>query len=258
MRNSGAWWIIVGVMILLDLYVFQVLRFLTSEAQDRTRTIIHAVYWLVSVSALAFMVLIPFVNYDTWPKQIRTYFFAIMVGLFFAKLVAVLFFAADDARRGAMWVVGKLFSNPSVDISNKPEGISRSVFLSWVGMGLGGTLFSSLIFGFRNKYRYRIERIKLSFPNLPSAFKGLRIMHISDIHVGSLMDKHAVQKGVEKIMNEKADIILFTGDLVNDHAREMDHLLPVFRTLEAPLGVYSVLGNHDYGEYALPPGIRSE
>jgi predicted MPP superfamily phosphohydrolase len=114
---------------------------------------------------------------------------------------------------------------------------------------MGGTLFSTLVYGFHNKYRYQINRLTLSFANLPQAFKGLKIVHISDIHSGSFMDKHAVQRGVDKILREKADIILFTGDLVNDRSSEMADYMNVFSQLNAPMGVYSTLGNHDYGDY---------
>jgi predicted MPP superfamily phosphohydrolase len=88
---------------------------------------------------------------------------------------------------------------------------------------------------------------------LPKGFKGMKILHISDIHSGSFTDKKAVNHGVEKILREKADIILFTGDLVNDKASEMDNYLDVFNQLKAPMGVYSTLGNHDYGDYVQWP-----
>jgi predicted MPP superfamily phosphohydrolase len=116
-------------------------------------------------------------------------------------------------------------------------------------MLMGGGLFGSLIYGFSNKYNYQLRRLQLSFEKLPAAFKGLKVVHISDIHSGSFTDKHAVKRGVEKILNEKPDLILFTGDLVNDRSHEMDDFMDIFRELRAPMGVYSILGNHDYGDY---------
>ena len=116
-------------------------------------------------------------------------------------------------------------------------------------MLMGGGLFGSLIYGFSNKYNYQLRRLQLSFEKLPAAFKGLKVVHISDIHSGSFTDKHAVKRGVEKILNEKPDLILFTGDLVNDRSHEMDDFMDIFRELKAPMGVYSILGNHDYGDY---------
>ena len=93
-----------------------------------------------------------------WPKAVRTYVFAIVVGLFFSKLLASMFFAIDDIRRGATWIIGKLFSNPSVPVSQTSEGITRSAFLSWLGLAVGGGLFGTLAYGFGNKYRYQVKR----------------------------------------------------------------------------------------------------
>jgi predicted MPP superfamily phosphohydrolase len=192
---------------------------------------------------------LPYLNYGNWPKSLRTYLFATVVGLFFSKLIASLFFVVDDVRRGMMWLIGKLFSNPSVEISENPEGITRSAFLNWFGLAAGGTLFASLVYGFGNKYRYQVRRLKLNYSNLPAGFKGLKIVHISDIHTGSFTDKKAVQKGIQKILKENADLVLFTGDLVNDKADEMERYMDVFSQVKAPLGVFSTLGNHDYGDY---------
>jgi predicted MPP superfamily phosphohydrolase len=114
---------------------------------------------------------------------------------------------------------------------------------------VGGGLFLTLLVGFGNKYRYQVRRVKLFFDNLPPAFKGLKVVQISDIHSGSLQNKAAVSKGVDMILAEKPDLILFTGDLVNDHADELVKYTDVFARLKAPMGVYSVLGNHDYGDY---------
>src|SRR4030095_6385637 len=150
--------------------------------------------------------------------------------------------------RGGVWVFSKLFSNDSINAVST-TGVSRSVFLSWLGISIGAGLFGTLLFGFLNKYRYQINRLQLAFQNLPDAFRGLKIVHISDIHSGSFTDKDAVRRGVEKIIQEKPDMILFTGDLVNDRATEMREYIEIFGQLKAPLGVYSVLGNHDYGDY---------
>jgi len=191
----------------------------------------------------------PYISYDSWPRAVRTYLFATIVGLFFAKIIAVVFFMLDDVRRGIQWASSKLFFQNTEGESIGSERISRSVFLSWVGLASGGGLFTTLIYGFSNKYNYDLKKIKLTFNNLPSAFKGLRIIHISDIHSGSFTNKKGVERGVQLIMKQRPDLVLFTGDLVNDRASEMQDYMEVFRRIEAPLGVYSTLGNHDYGDY---------
>lgn len=249
MRNTGFLWIIIGIMVVLDFYVFQAVKTISSGATPRVRTIIYGAYWTISACTVLLLILLPYINYENWPKAVRTYLFATIVGLFFAKLVAVIFFLLDDIRRVIQWASGKLFFRNTEAEGFSSGGISRSVFLSWLGLAAGGGLFGTLIYGFSNKYKYEIRRIKLAFQNLPGAFRGMKIIHISDIHSGSFTDKKAVMKGVEKIMHENADIILFTGDLVNDRATEMQDYMEVFNQLKAPMGVYSTLGNHDYGDY---------
>ena len=138
------------------------------------------------------------------------------------------------------------------------NAIPRSSFLSWLGLGIGGGLFGTLLYGFSNKYNYQVKKIKLAFTTLPDAFRGLRIVHISDIHSGSFQDKAAVQHGVDMIIQQKADLILFTGDLVNDRADEMTDYMEVFSKLSAPMGVFSSLGNHDYGDYVSWPSPEAK
>ena len=249
MRNAGFLGVIALIMALLDVYIFQVIKALSSAQSYRFRLILFSTYWTVSGLVLLLLLLLPYLHYENWPKALRSYVFATMVGLFFSKLVATVFFLVDDIRRGMMWTIGKLFSNPSVDITDGSEGINRSAFLSWLGLAVGGGLLGSLFYGFRNKYRYQLKEVVLHYPNLPAGFKGLKIVHISDIHSGSFTDKAAVAAGVQKIMAQSPDLILFTGDLVNDRHEEMNDYIDLFSTLKAPMGVYSTLGNHDYGDY---------
>ena len=249
MRNSGFIWIIIAIMVSLDFYVFQAVKLVSQGTSSKTRLIIYSSYWTISLLAVVVLALLPLVNFDSWPKNLRNYVFATIIGLFFAKLLATVFFLIDDIRRLIQWASGKLFFRNTEGENLSGEGITRSAFLSWLGLGIGGGLFSTLLYGFSNKYNYKIRRLKLSFDNLPAAFKGLKIVQISDIHSGSFTDKQAVQKGVDRILQENADLILFTGDLVNDKAVEMLDYMDVFNRLKAPLGVFSTLGNHDYGDY---------
>ncbi len=250
MRNRSSWWIIIVIMILLDLYVFQVVKALTSEASEKTKMIVYSVYWTISVSSVAFVLVFPYLNTDNWPKNVRNYLFATVAGLFIAKLLATIFFLLDDIRRSITWVLSKMFpENISETDTNAAWNLSRSAFLSWLGIGVGGTFLTSFIYGFSNKYNYHVKRIQLSYKNLPAGFKGLKIVQISDIHSGSFANKKAVSKGADLVLKENADIILFTGDLVNDRATEMQDYMDVFSRLKAPMGVYSTLGNHDYGDY---------
>lgn len=249
MRNPAFLWIVIGIMLLLDIYVFQVIKVMLPVTSPRVRLFIIVAYWMLSVLVLATLLAFPYVNFDNWPRQVRTYVFALLVAMLFSKLVAALFFLLDDIRRGATWIILKIFRSPGGGSDGEADRIGRSAFLSWLGLLMGGGLFSTLIYGFSNKYNYHIRRVSLSFPNLPASFRGIKIVQVSDIHSGSFTNKQAVMKGVDHILAEKADLILFTGDLVNDRATEMADYMDVFNRLTAPMGVYSTLGNHDYGGY---------
>jgi predicted MPP superfamily phosphohydrolase len=259
MRNSGTWWIIAGIMVLLDFYVFQALKTVTQNASEKLRVVVHIAYWVLAAATIITLLSLPYIQALQTNKFFRNYIFAIMLGLFIAKLIGVAFFLIDDLRRLVLWVVAKLSPSTGAHYADPAgNGISRSVFLSWVGLGAGTAVFGSLLYGFTNKYNYQVKKIQLAYENLPKAFKGMKIIHISDIHSGSFQDKQAVNKGVDLILKENADLILFTGDLVNDRHDEMNDYLDVFNRLKAPLGVYSTLGNHDYGDYVAWPSEQAK
>lgn len=237
-------------MLLLDLYVFQAVKALASEASEKAKLVIYSLYWGISIAAIILVLLLPFIHTEHWARGVRNYVFATIVGLFIAKLFASVFFFLDDIRRGLTWIILKLLPR-NIDESHAGSDwdLSRSAFLSWLGVGIGGAFIGLFTYGFSNKYNYQLRTVKLKFDNLPEGFRGLKILQVSDIHSGSFDNKRAVQHGVDMILRQNADLILFTGDIVNDRAIEMDEYKDVFRQLKAPLGVYSILGNHDYGDY---------
>lgn len=255
MQRLAGSWIFILLLLVTDIYVFQALKAITTSAAPRTRLIVYGTYWGISILAVTLMLSLVFTNYETWHRTLRTYLFAGIMGLFFAKFIASAFFLLDDVRRVIQWAVS--FIVPSLNPKNTGTGtgITRSTFISWMGIAVGGGLFSSLLYGFGNKYRYNVMKVPMQFPNLPAAFTGFKIIHISDIHSGSFTDKQAVMKGVELINKQKPDVILFTGDLVNYHADEMKEYVEVFGALKATHGVYATLGNHDYG---FPKGETKE
>jgi uncharacterized protein len=249
-----------SIMLALDFYFFQAIKTVSQSLSPKAKTILYTAYWGITILAVIGYLLFVFTEQAYLGRKVRTYLFSIIIGLFLAKMVAMVFFLVDDLRRGIQWLAGKLFFNNTDLAETSGDSISRSVFLSWLGIAAGTTLFGSLLYGFSNQYKYHVNKVKLAFDNLPAAFKGLRIVHISDVHSGSFMDKKAVQHGVDMIMKEGADLILFTGDLVNDKATEMKEYMDVFNQLKAPLGVFSTLGNHDYGDYVKWPieGVSKE
>ena len=253
MRSTLGTFIFIAIMLLLDVYVFQAVKTVSQSASPKMRTLIYVIYWAITFLTIVGFLIYVFASPAFLSKRIKTYLFATVIGLFLAKFTAIIFFLMDDIRRCIQWAAGKLFYNDTESEIKSGDTISRSVFLSWLGLGVGTGLFGSLIYGFGNKYKYEVKKVQLAYDNLPAGFKGMKILHISDIHSGSFTDKNAVQHGVDMIMKEKADIILFTGDLVNDRATEMTEYINVFNQLKAPMGVYSTLGNHDYGDYVQWP-----
>ena len=249
MRSTAFVWIVLCLMVILEFYVFQSVKVVVQNASPKIRSIVYYIYWGISVLAVLALILMIVTDFNNWPRFMRNYVLSTIMGLLFALLLASVFFLVDDIRRMIQWASGKLFFRNSEGQGIVSDGISRSVFLSWLGIGVGGSLFSTLVYGFSNKYNYQLRPVQLSFDNLPASFKGLKIVQISDIHSGSFNNKKAVAKGIDKILNEKPDLILFTGDLVNDRAIEMHDYMDIFSRLKAPMGVYSVLGNHDYGDY---------
>lgn len=213
------------------------------------RTAVSYGYWFLCIASIGSFLLFPFIV----NPYFRQYVFSIGIGWVITQITLVLFFLVDDLRRGTFWTMGQVASVAGAKFMNTENGIPRSTFLNWLGLCVSSTLFFSLLYGFGNKYKYQLVHKKVNIKNLPEAFKGFKIIHISDIHSGSLKEKAAVQKGIELIQKQNADLILFTGDIVNDRATEMEDWKDVFGQLTAPKGVFSTLGNHDYGDYVQWP-----
>jgi len=245
MRNPLFLVVLITILILIDFYIYYVLKILMQGASVSTRTTVGLIYWVLCIMSLGSFLLFPYIS-NPYFKQ---YIFSIGIGWVLTQIFMVLFFLVDDLRRGAFWTMGQAASIAGAKFMNTEKGIPRSTFLSWLGVGLSSTLFLSLLYGFSNKYNYKLIKKKIALKGLPLAFKGFKIIHISDIHSGSLKDKVAVLKGIELIEKQNADLVLFTGDLVNDRASEMHDWMDMFSKIKAPYGVFSTLGNHDYGDY---------
>jgi len=179
--------------------------------------------------------------------------FRIFVAVFFlfliCKVFCVIFLLPEDLVRGVRWIVAKLKSTPAQEIA---EGIkiSRAKFVSRAALVVTAIPFAGFIYGMiRGGYKYRVHHVKVPSPNLPEAFDGFKIIQLSDIHTGSFFNTHALNKAIDIALAQKPDLILFTGDLVNNEAIETQGFESTYSRLKAPYGVYSVLGNHDYGDY---------
>ena len=201
-------------------------------------------YWLISILAVAGVLMYNLIDPRVF-KNLRLYVTTFFFILFMGKALASIFLLIDDARRGITWFVN-LF--PADD--NK-FSTSRSDFMAKSAIIAGTIPIATMSFGIiSGAHDYRVRRRTIEFPNLPKAFDGMRVAQISDIHTGSFFNKTAVEGGIDMLNAEKPDLFFFTGDLVNNRSEEAKDYLDVFKAVKAPLGKYSVMGNHDYGDYS--------
>ncbi len=234
--------------LLVEIYFFQSLRVIAADWSVLTRRAVYILYWSVTGIVLVFVSLY-YIAPESFSNQARQWIFTSLFMLFIPKLLGAVFLLIDDGRRLVAWIASKLYSGEG-HVDAQPEAISRSEFLSKASLVTAAVPFAVINFGIiSGAHDYRIRRKTLYLKTLPKAFDGIRLAQISDIHTGSFFNKTAVKGGVEMIMNEKPDLIFFTGDLVNEETKEVKNYIDVFDKLDAPLGVFSSTGNHDYGDY---------
>jgi predicted MPP superfamily phosphohydrolase len=252
--------IIIALLILfaIDFYVFQGVKVLTNQKSDFSQKLIGIIYWSVSVLCLGIIFTGQFYDWHLWPKWFRTYSFAMIFIIYMSKLLVVVFLLLDDIVRLFRLVfswVGITFFKSS-DSVNETFRISRQDFLIKIGFIVGSIPFLSMVYGMvGSAFDFRVKKVAIKFPKLPDAFEGLKIVQISDIHTGSYMGTNHLARAVDLIMKEKADVVVFTGDLVNDLHSEALEFKDVLSRIKAPMGVYSILGNHDYGDYYQWPNL---
>ncbi len=231
------------IMLVLDGYAFFALRSWLSVYSRRVRRGGFAAYWLLSVAAFLFILLNVAEVTEPWPKFAKTYSRAAVFILYLSKVPVVFFLFLDELRRGATWLLNKV--SPVTE-----RDTSRSRFLSKVGLIAGGVPLVTLTYGMvRNGYRYRRFAVDVPIENLPAELEGLKIVQFSDMHSGSWAGSQPLWNAVEMINREEADLVVFTGDLVNNRAEEMLPYIDIFKNLNGKHGVFSILGNHDYGDY---------
>ena len=245
--------IIFVVLFLIDLYVFQAVKLVSTDLGNTFKTVIYTVYWSMTVISLGALIVNSFYDFHLWNRRIATYSFAIIVLTYVSKIFVVVFLLIDDIIRLIRWVITLFQRKPMegsmVEVS-AGNGITRLEFLSKMGLMIAAIPFFSLIYGMiRGPYRFQVRKEKLLFNKLPESFVGLKILQISDIHSGSFLTTHPMQDLVNLVIKQKADIIFFTGDLVNNVNTEMKDFKNILNQITAPLGVFSILGNHDYGDY---------
>lgn len=234
--------------LVVDIYLFQAVIAVSQDWSPLWKKIARYGFWIPTLLCIGALSWWMFADPYRVTSGMRNWILTGLFATYFSKTFGILFVFADDIQRGVRWVAD-LFNKGAAD-TLPGKGIPRSEFLAKAALIATSVPFGTMAYGIiSGAHDYRVRRVKVTLPNLPRPFDGIRIGHVSDIHSGSFFNKTAVRGGVDMMMREKPDLIFFTGDLVNNQAREVRDYMDVFDKLRAPLGVYSVTGNHDYGDY---------
>ena len=236
------------IFALIEYYAFTAIRFSIRNVKNPYKTSILVTYIAITIIWFASIAMFPVLRNMDMSKAMRNFVVSFAMGILITKILIAIILLIDDLRRGTTHLLGFFYNKENMPVAIE-RGMTRSEFINKFALLFGGTIFGTMLYGMSNRYNYTIKNISLSFANLPKAFKGMKIVQISDIHSGSLSDLNAVAKGIEKINAINADAIFFTGDLVNNKSDEAEEFIPIFSKLKAKHGVFSVLGNHDYGDY---------
>jgi len=232
------WIIFLALFGLIDFYAFQAFKTVFKSSW------LLYVYWIVSLLALGnFLFHFYGLNRSDFSNS-HAYAFAFFITLLVPKMVLLVILFGEDVIR----IIQKSISYfTSGEIKPMP---SRRRFISQIALSLAAIPFASFLYGiYKGKYNFKVLKYTLHFEDLPEAFDGYRITQISDIHSGSFDNPKKVEYAIDLINEQQSDVILFTGDLVNNKAEEMHPYMTMFKKLKAKDGLFSILGNHDYGDY---------
>ena len=239
--------VIFAIVIFFEWYFIQALKTISIDYSPSKRKYLLWFAYSLAVCSILLFAIAAFYPPPEWNNTMR-FISAIFLILLLCKIIGCVFLLTDDIIRLIKWITSKFNSKSS---SENPENqISRLKFLSYLAVTFTVIPAFSFIYGMvRGAYKYRVHKVKVSSPNLPEAFDGFKIVQLSDMHSGSFMSSDPLIKAFNIVLDQKPDAIFFTGDLVNNETSETEMHLETYKMLKAPYGVYSTLGNHDYGDY---------
>jgi uncharacterized protein len=240
----------------LNWYVYQAIKTLSGSLETyKLKQVISIIYWLI-FQGITFWVIFKvgqFVLIGGGLSSIQAVF-DVFLTIFVTQIACVLVLLGEDIFRN----IHAAFSYFIYD-SGEFELSDRSVWMSAIALVVAAIPFSNFVFGLTyGKTNFKVHNEVVYFKELPEAFDGFRIVQLSDIHAGSFTDYKAVQKGIDLVNIQQADLFVFTGDLVNHRAEEIEPMLDQFKTIRANYGQFSILGNHDYGDYVGWPSPKAK
>lgn len=244
-KNLGIFPIFV-VLYILDIYLFWVYKDNIWQGNRVKAWLISLIFWFPMIMIIAMAIISIVHPFDNWNLQFKSYYGGLIFAGYAAKLIPLVLILLSDLIKILRGLFG--YSKPKID--SEKFRVSRSGFIKKIGVISGSLLFGTLTFGmFKWIYDFKVWEKVVQLPNLPKSFNGFRIVQISDIHLGSWLSKNEMREAVNIINELEADVVLFTGDLVNYSTDEAYPFEDILNKIESKHGVYSILGNHDYGDY---------
>lgn len=238
------------IIVLADLYLWSSVKKLVFNYKNWLRITMISLYWLPLFLLMITVVFSAIIPMQQWNGPLRTYLIGSVLIFYTAKLLPLIFLILSDIIRviQKLFIVGNKTKRQEIVVSS--DGITRSRFLQYVGFITGGLVMGTMFTGMLKwAYEFKVHIEKLSFRNLPESFNGYKIVQISDMHLGSWSSSKPLKRAVEIINDLNADLVLFTGDLVNYSTSEAFGFEDILKEIKAKDGVFAVLGNHDYGDY---------
>lgn len=234
------------VLLLADLYLYLSYHKKIWSRSKKKATLITLAYWYPLIGIAAIIAGSMYTPYEHWNNGFKNYLTGLILIGYAAKLIPIVFLLIADLIRLFQMIVSKRPSKRT----NSQASISRSTFLKRLGLVGGGLVFGGLFTGMiKWVYDFKVWKEYIKLPDLPSSFEGFKIVQFSDIHLGNWNSKKELAEAVRIMNDQKADVIFFTGDLVNYTTKEALEFEDILARLKANHGIYSILGNHDYGDY---------
>jgi predicted MPP superfamily phosphohydrolase len=251
--------LVILILFLIDWYAWRGIHTATGQWSAGVQRVLRITYWAVSIAMMAVIAFGVFRMEELRSVRNSAYLYSVIgifVLLLLPKVVVILFHGLEDLLELGRWAWCKMAPGAAADAVDG----GRLRFLSQLGLALAAIPFAGVLYGLTRGWRnFNVAQVKVKARNLPKAFDGLRIVQISDMHLGSFSTgTEVVQRGIDLINEQRPDLILFTGDLVNNFADEAEPWLEKLSGLKASIGKFSILGNHDYGDYSSWPSAAEK
>ncbi|MFA8449314.1 MAG: metallophosphoesterase [Bacteroidales bacterium] len=240
------------ILVFLDFYLYNGVKDFIQKRKRILRYSLKTLFWIPFAAIILSLIISPIDNLGFWNSNVRTIFFGLVFSVYAVKIIPLLFFIASD-------FITLINKKKKVQHNTEKTKITRKNFLKTVGLAGGGIMFATMFVGmFKWAYQFKVHHIKIKPENFSDKLNGLKIVQLSDIHLGSWVDKKAIDRAVEIINDLNPDIVLFTGDLVNYQSLEALPFTEKLKLLKAKIGIYCILGNHDYGDYLRWPSKKAK